>query len=157
MKRPGHAALAVAVLLAAFAARARAADAPDNRNVRWESHREAQERARREDKPLLIHFTAPWSKWCDKMRRETYADRAVRAYLNEHFALTMIDTAKLPAMAAKYEVEGLPTLWFLDAEGRRLTHLDGFVSAENLLPLLEFIVARAYETSDYQTWRERRK
>jgi len=157
MKRLGPAALIVFAVLLAAAALARTQDAPDPLYVNWESHRAAQERSRREGKPLLMHFTAPWSKWCDKMRRETYGDRKVRAYLNEHFAMTMIDTEKLPAMARKYQVEGLPTLWFLDAEGQRLTHLDGFVSPENLLPLLEFIVTEAYKTFDYETWRERRR
>lgn len=157
MRRPSSVFIVGVAVLVVAAAVARAQDTPDPRYVRWESLRDAQERALREGKPLLMHFTAPWSKWCDKMSRETYADRRVRAYLNEHFALAMVDTEKLPAMGRKYQVEGVPTLWFLDAEGKRLTHLDGFVSAENLLPLLEFIVTGAYETYDYEIWRDRRR
>jgi len=156
MKRSAVVALVGAALVLAAGMSARAEDG-DDIYVRWESHREATERARAEDKPLLLHFTAPWCKWCDKMRRETYADRAVRAYLNEQFTMAMIDTEKLPGLARKYGVKGLPTLWFLSADGKRLTRLDGFVSAENLLPLLEFVATKAYETYDYQPWLERRR
>lgn len=134
------------------------AEAPtDYSRVQWQTLREAQDRAQAEQKPLLIHFTAPWCGWCKKMQRETYGVPAVIHYLNDNFAMAMVDTDKLPAMATKYQVEGLPTLWFQDSGGKRLTKLDGFTSAENLLPLLEFIVARDYEWTDYQTWLERRK
>ncbi|MBE0565212.1 MAG: thioredoxin family protein [Krumholzibacteria bacterium] len=133
------------------------ATAAESRHVRWESHREAEARSLAEQKPLLIHFTAPWSGWCKKMQRETYADRRVVRYLNEHFAMAMVDTDKLPAMARKFAVEGPPTLWFLEPGGRRLTHLAGYTSADNLLPLLEFIVARDYEWTDYGTWLKRRR
>ncbi|MFN2370650.1 MAG: thioredoxin family protein [Candidatus Krumholzibacteriia bacterium] len=130
---------------------------PDTRRVRWETLRQAQDRAAADQKPLLIHFTAPWSGGCKQMHRETYRDPRVIRYLNEHFAMAEVDIEKLPALARKFAVEGLPTLWFLESGGRRLTRLDGFTPAENLLPLLEFIVARDYEWTDYATWLERRR
>ena len=129
---------------------------PDNRSVNWESYREATERSRREDKPMLIHFTARWCKWCTKMKLETYADRHVIRYLNENFTMAMVDTEQLPALASKFQVEGLPTLWFLDAKGGRLTHVPGFMSTERMLPLLEFIVTKAYKEHAYDDWRKRR-
>lgn len=131
--------------------------AVESRHVLWESYREAEARSLAEQKPLLIHFTAPWSGWCKKMQRETYADRRVVRYLNEHFAMAMVDTDKLPAMASKFAVEGPPTLWFVEPGGRRLTRLTGYTSADNLLPLLEFIVAGDYAWTDYGTWLERRR
>jgi thioredoxin-related protein len=125
---------------------------PDNRSLNWESYREASERSRREGKPLMIHFTARWCRWCTKMKLETYADRKVIRYLNEHFAMAMVDTDKLPALARKYRVEELPTLWFLDPAGKRLTRYPGFIGAARLLPLLEFIATEAYTEHDYDDW-----
>ena len=129
----------------------------DYSRVHWQNLREAQARSQAEQKPLLIHFTAPWCGWCKKMERETYSVPAVIHYLNDNFTMAKVDTDKLPAMATKYQVEGLPTLWFQEDGGKRLTRLDGFTSADNLMPLLEFIVARDYEWTDYKTWLERRK
>jgi thioredoxin-related protein len=149
--------LSLAATLLAVPAVAQDDDQPDNRWVYWQSYREAVERSQAEGIPLLLHFTARWCKWCDKMKRETYADRHVIRYLNANFAMAMVDTEKLPALARKYDVEGLPTLWFLDGGGQRLTHIPGYVSAETLLPLLEFISTGAYESSGYDKWLERRK
>ena len=156
--------LLVPVLLAMLSATALLAqDEPlaeekhDNRFIEWQDYDKAVSRSRAEEIPLLIHFTARWCKWCDKMKRETYKDLQIIRYLNENFAMTMVDTEKLPAVAAKYRVEGLPTLWFLDGDGRRLTSIPGFVSAETLLPLLEFINTKAYEAGDYESWLKQRK
>lgn len=129
---------------------------PDNRSVNWESYREATERSQREDKPMLLHFTTRWCKWCTKMKLETYADRHVIRYLNENFTMAMVDTEQLPALASKFRVESVPTLWFLNAEGGRLTNVPGFMSAERMLPLLEFIVTEAYKENAYDDWLKRR-
>ena len=129
----------------------------DNRFIRWETHREATDRSRVENKPMLIYFTARWSEYGEKMDRETYGDIRVKRYLNENFTMTTVDIEKLPAMAKKYGVAGPPALWFLDARGRKLTNVPGFISPERLLPLLEFIATGAYETREYQDWLDERK
>ena len=129
----------------------------DNRFINWESYREANARSRAEDIPLLLHFMTDTDAYCRKMARETYGDTKVIRYLNENFAMAMVNIELVPALARKYEVDGLPTLWFLDGEGKRLTHAPGFMSTERLLPLLEFIQTKAYETSSYDKWRENRK
>ncbi len=148
--------LAILVLAALLMPGVRAAaedgEKIDYRSVRWESFREASERSRRENKPLLIHFTATWCKWCTKMKMETYADRRIIHHLNDNYAMAMVDTEKLPALARKFRVESWPTLWFLDSAGARLTNYPGFASTENLLPLLEFISSKAYTEHAYQDW-----
>ena len=129
----------------------------DNRFINWESYREATARSRAEDIPLLLHFMTDSDAYCRKMAREAYGDTKVIRYLNENFAMAMVNIEQVPAMARKYEVDGLPTLWFLDGEGKRLTHVPGIMSTERLLPLLEFIHTKAYETSGYDKWLEHRK
>jgi len=161
MTRP-HLLLAVCLaVLALPAARVAAQDddagTTDYTRVRWETYREAQARARAESKPLLLDFSAPGDTYCARMQRETWTDRRVIHFLNDHFAMARIDTERLPAMARKFGVKGLPTVWFLDEAGKRLTHTDGFVSADNLIPLLQFVAARDYEWTDYSTWLEHRK
>lgn len=129
----------------------------DYSRIHWQDYRAAEARAREENKPLLLDFTAGWDHYAAKMQRETWTDRRVIRYVNDHFAVARIDTDDLPALAHKFNVKGLPTLWFLDDAGKRLTHTDGFVSADNLLPLLQFIVDRDYEWTDYTTWLQHRK
>ena len=123
----------------------------------WQGHRDATERARAEGKPLMLYFAAPSCDRCRRMEKETFADGDVVRYLNEHFALAEVNADHLPALAAKYGVNGLPTLVFLDPEGARLTRFDGFIKADDLKPLMTFIVSGDYSWTDYETWREHHK
>ncbi len=120
--------------------------------VQWQNYHEAMADARDNHKPVLIHFTSTWSKWCQKMRTETYRDHRVIAYLDAHFATAWVDAGKFQQLARQYEVNALPTLWFLDADGKGLTSIDGFVPADKLLSVLKFIQTGSYGDMSFQAW-----
>ena len=126
-------------------------------SITWLGYNEALAKARDFDKPVFIHFTAPWCKWCVKMKKETYTDPDVIRYMEENYIAVIVDTEKLPSLGRKYSVSSLPTLWFLTSEGQGLTSIQGYVGAEKLLPVLEYIRTRAYEEVDYDTWKKRGK
>jgi len=149
--------LAVALVMIGHAVTAVAETPAAPESITWLSFREARSQARDQDKPVLVHFTAPWCKWCKEMKKVTYADKRVIRLVDENFKATMVDTEKLPSLARKYSVESLPTLWFLDASGRALTSIEGMVGPDKLLRVLEFIGSKAYEETDYNTWLSNRK
>ena len=126
-------------------------------SITWLGYNEALAHARDFDKPIFIHFTAPWCKWCVKMKKETYTDPAVISYLEENYVSVFVDTEKLPSLARKYNVSSLPTLWFLTSGAEGLTAVQGYMGPENLLPVLEYIATKAYDEIDYDAWKRRRK
>lgn len=145
--------LAALLLMAAGGASLSAAqedEAPAS--VEWLTYRAAVNKGRDEAKPVMIHFTADWCKWCKKMKKETYTDPRVKAFMAEHMSVTMVDTEEVPSLARKYNVSSLPTLWFLDAEGKPLTAVPGYVGPDKLLRIMEYISTKAYETVSYDKW-----
>jgi thioredoxin-related protein len=122
------------------------------RSITWVGYNDALSLGRDFDKPIFIHFTAPWCKWCKKMQKETYTDPKVIRFMTDNFAAVMVNTETLPSLARKYSVESLPTLWFLDSKGQALTRIEGYVGSEKLLRVLEYVSSKAYEEVDYQTW-----
>ncbi|MCK9996445.1 MAG: DUF255 domain-containing protein [Candidatus Krumholzibacteria bacterium] len=152
--RPGKHIL-LTILLLMVSVSAAAADDQEKtelRSVTWLGYNEGLSQARDFDKPVFLHFTAPWCKWCQKMKNETYADPQVIRFMDENFVAVMVDTEKLPTLARKFRVESLPTLWFLDSRGNGLTSIEGYVGPEKLLRVLEYIGTKAYEEVDYKTW-----
>jgi uncharacterized protein YyaL (SSP411 family) len=66
----------------------------------WGEH--ALQRARDEDKPLLVSIGYSSCHWCHVMERESFEDADVAAYMNEHFVCIKVDREERPDVDAIY-------------------------------------------------------
>jgi uncharacterized protein YyaL (SSP411 family) len=82
---------------------------------------DAFERARAEDKPILLSISAVWCHWCHVMDETSYSDPAVIAALNERFVPIRVDNDRRPDVNARYNMGGWPTTAFLAPDGSTLT------------------------------------
>ena len=87
---------------------------------------EALERARREDKPILLSIGYAACHWCHVMERESFEDPETAALMNESFVSIKVDREERPDLDAIYmdAVQamtgsgGWPLTAFLTPEGR---------------------------------------
>ncbi len=92
----------------------------------------AQAQASAERKPLLVNFSgSDWCGWCIKLQKEVFQKPEFIDYARTNLVLLTVDfprskplapaqVAANQALAAKYGVEGFPTLLLLDGQGNRL-------------------------------------
>ncbi len=86
---------------------------------------EALERARGEDRPILLSVGYSACHWCHVMERESFEDPETAAYMNEHFVNVKVDREERPDIDAIYMEAvqaisgqgGWPMTVFLDPEG----------------------------------------
>ncbi len=86
---------------------------------------EALERAREEDRPLLLSVGYSACHWCHVMERESFEDPETAAYMNEHFVNVKVDREERPDVDAIYMEAvqaisghgGWPMTVFLDPDG----------------------------------------
>jgi len=86
---------------------------------------EALERARRDDRPILLSIGYAACHWCHVMERESFEDTETAAYMNEHFVPIKVDREERPDLDSIYmeAVQGMtghggwPLTAFLDPEG----------------------------------------
>jgi uncharacterized protein YyaL (SSP411 family) len=86
---------------------------------------EALDRARDEDRPILLSVGYSACHWCHVMERESFEDDAIAAYMNEHFVPIKVDREERPDIDAIYMEAvqsmtghgGWPMTVFLDPEG----------------------------------------
>src|SRR5258707_13006693 len=62
--------------------------------------KEALERARAEDKPILVSIGYSSCHWCHVMERESFEDHDVADYMNEHFVAIKVDREERPDVDA---------------------------------------------------------
>ncbi len=124
--------------------------------IEWLSFADGLAAAKESGRPLLVNFTASWCIYCKKMKKETYANPAVIAYVKERYTPVRVDTQKEPSLAAQYYVRSIPVIWFLTSEGQRITSLPGYVDPDNFLLVLDFIATESYHTMDFATFMKNR-
>jgi uncharacterized protein len=91
----------------------------------WAWGPEALERARREDRPILLSIGYSACHWCHVMERESFEDEDTARYMNEHFVNIKVDREERPDVDALYmeAVQGMtgrggwPMTVFLDPDG----------------------------------------
>ena len=86
---------------------------------------EALDRAREEDRPILLSVGYSACHWCHVMERESFEDPETAAYMNEHFVSVKVDREERPDVDAIYMEAvqaisghgGWPMTVFLDPDG----------------------------------------
>ncbi len=81
----------------------------------------AFERARSEDKPILLSISAVWCHWCHVMDETSYSDADVIEAINRQFVPIRVDNDRRPDVNARYNMGGWPTTAFLAPDGTTLT------------------------------------
>jgi len=86
----------------------------------------AFEKAKLENKPVLLDIGAVWCHWCHVMDRESYESAATAAIINEHFVAVKVDRDERPDVDSRYQAAvsaisgqgGWPLTAFLTPEGK---------------------------------------
>lgn len=95
--------------------------------VEWhEWGQEAFDKARRENKPVLLDIGAVWCHWCHVMDRESYDSPEIASILNERFVAVKVDRDERPDIDSRYQLAvqavsgqgGWPLTAFLTPDGK---------------------------------------
>jgi uncharacterized protein len=63
----------------------------------------AFERAKAEDKPILLDIGAVWCHWCHVIDRESYENVEIAKIINEHFVPIKVDRDERPDVDSRYQ------------------------------------------------------
>jgi uncharacterized protein YyaL (SSP411 family) len=86
----------------------------------------AFERAKSEDKPILLDIGAVWCHWCHVIDRESYENVEIAKIINEHFVPVKVDRDERPDVDSRYQAAisaisgqgGWPLTGFLLPDGK---------------------------------------
>lgn len=96
---------------------------------------EALQKASAENKPIFLDIYATWCGPCKKLKRETFVDKQVAKYYNQHFINVTLDGEKGDGavLAKQYRIPGYPTLIIFNSGGKPILSTAGFLPAEEFL------------------------
>ncbi|QWK18900.1 MAG: thioredoxin domain-containing protein [Hydrogenobacter thermophilus] len=87
---------------------------------------EAFEKAKREDKPVLLSIGGVWCHWCHVMAKESFEDPEIAKIINENFVAIKVDRDERPDIDRRYQDTvialtgsgGWPLTAFLTPDGK---------------------------------------
>jgi thioredoxin-related protein len=108
------------------------------------SYDKALEQAKKENKPLYLHFTTDWCGWCRKIEKEDYADPNGKAALKDFVPASLDCTegdnkenAKNDALMKKLGGNGYPYIVVQAPDGTVLHKIEGYVPLAGFLGELQ--------------------
>ncbi|MCW7459763.1 thioredoxin fold domain-containing protein [Leptospira bandrabouensis] len=90
------------------------------------------ETAKQDKKFIIVDVFADWCTYCLVLEKEIFPDPEVSRVL-ESFVKVRLDGEEFPNLRKKYNIEGYPTILFLDGDGNYVTKISGLATKEDIL------------------------
>ena len=95
------------------------------------------ERAKRENKDVVLFFHSDWCGWCKKMEKETLNDVEVKKKLS-NYLFYRVDVDKYKKLIKEYRVGSVPAYILISKEGKIIRRGTGYLTPEEFLRFLRF-------------------
>lgn len=143
----------------------------DPEPIRWITFEQAVELSKTHPKKIFIDVYTDWCGWCKKMDKLTFSDSAITALMNQdYYAVKFNAESKAPVtfreqtfeFKPEYKAHELaialldgkmsyPHTVFLDEQFNLLTRMPGFLTTDQLSPILRYFGKDIYKE---QKWEE---
>lgn len=136
----------------------------DKTELKWFSFNEGLAHAKKTNKKVLVDVYTDWCGWCKKMEKDTYAEREVAAYLNEHYVAIKLnaessskvtyngETYTEQELAGAFGITGYPSIIFLKGNGEPITTYPGYADAPKFKKVVSFIAEDHYLTKKFEDY-----
>lgn len=128
--------LAIALIFIATAPRAGTGGA-----IAWEPwSEEVFDRARRENRFVLLDLEAVWCHWCHVMNKTTYRDPRVIELIKTRYIPVRVDQDSRPDISRRYENWGWPATVVFNAAGTEIVKRRGYMNPRVMASVLQAII-----------------
>ncbi|MGD9969306.1 MAG: thioredoxin family protein [Sulfuricurvum sp.] len=111
-------------------------------DIQWSvNYAEAQAKAKKESKPLLVLITSEQCRWCRKLESTTLEDETVISQINSHFAAVHVTRDK-SVYPKTLTASMVPMSYFLDSNGKVLYSMPGYWPTEDYQSILSDALSR---------------
>ena len=101
---------------------------------------EILQKARSENRFIILDLEAVWCHWCHVMEETTYRDAKVVALLKSKYVTIRVDQDANPDLSARYGDWGWPATIIFAPDGSELVKRRGYIEPANMAALLQAVI-----------------
>ncbi len=129
-------------------------------NRSWYTFNEGIQKAKKEQKPIVIDFYTDWCSWCKVMDKNTFSAPEVEQYLFTHFipirlnAENQTENIKFQnkvftprQLTSAFQITGFPSVAFVTSTEEIITVVPGYIEKAKFLKILEYVQQECYRTN----------
>lgn len=141
----------------------------NNDKIIWEEYDKTINISPSNDKLFMLFFYADWCPYCKKMEESTFTNKDVIEILNKNFISLKINSESKQVLskidknitgitlAQSYQITGLPTVVFLDKNGKPLTAVPGFLPPDLFINILKYLYTESYKNQTFEEFQAKQK
>ncbi len=111
-------------------------------DINWSpNYADAQAKAKKESKPMLVIITTEQCRWCRKLEATTLEDPSIVQQINTRFSAVHVTRDK-SVYPKNLSAKMVPMSYFLDPNGKVLYSMPGYWSTEDYQSILDDALKR---------------
>lgn len=115
--------------------------------VDWQNDYDASlAKAKKDNKLVIVDLYTDWCGWCKKLDRDTYSNMDVERKLTKDFVAVKLNPEKGPKaakLAKEFGTTGFPHIVFVNADGKKVSEINGYLPPKDFLKQLESVTEKA--------------
>lgn len=115
--------------------------------VNWQkNYDDAIAKAKQDKKIVMVDVYTDWCGWCKRLDKDVYSDKDVQGKLSKDFIALKINpekSAKNQKLAEGWGTRGYPHIVFVDATGKKVDEINGYLPASQFGKRLEMVAQKA--------------
>ena len=109
--------------------------------IQWETWTNSTfEKAKKENKFVILDLEAVWCHWCHVMHEETYKDQNVVELIKSHFIPVRVDQDSRPDLSNRYKEYGWPATIVFNSKGEEIIKRAGYIPPDEMKIELQKII-----------------
>ncbi len=109
-------------------------------------------RAKAENKEILVFFFSKYCSYCTKMERDVLKSNEISKILQRDIVYLGVDVEKNSDTAIKFGIRGYPTTVLLNDKGELLARIVGYIKKDDFKVILRFLVGKHYKKTDLMSY-----
>ena len=109
----------------------------DSNKIEWHIYNDGMKLSESKNKPVMIDFYFDGCSWCEALDKNTYSDSRViekaKSFVSIKVDIYEENVYNGPNLANQYNVQGCPTIVFLDTQGNEINRVGGYEDANQFL------------------------